>query len=93
MPFFERRQGDRRSGGAAPGQERRGKDRRQWAFGVLYRTAFPLSRVEEWLELNAKGRWAVALEDIGEGFTSKTVKVSFELEDDKNAFVAQFGRQ
>jgi hypothetical protein len=93
MPIFERRQGDRRRGSEAPNQERRGKDRRQWTFGVLYRTVFPLSRVEDWLELNTKGRWAVALEDIGEGFTSKTVKVSFELESDKNAFVAQFGRQ
>jgi len=93
MPLFERRKGDRRSSGAAPDSERRQKDRRQWPPGVLYRTAFPVSRIEDWLEEHVGGHWTIAQESEGEGFTSKILKISFELEADREAFVAHFGHQ
>ncbi|MCD6073937.1 MAG: hypothetical protein K0Q70_820 [Rhodospirillales bacterium] len=97
--FWDRRKKDRREKKAkeTPDRDRRVKsektERRQWACGILYKTSIPVTELEAWLDANADGRWAVALEGIGEELSSKVLKIMFEDHDDKNAFVEAFSRR
>jgi len=96
--FWDRRKKDRREAKeAAPDPDRRdgsGKsDRRQWTCGILYKTSIPVTQIEAWLEANAGGRWAVGLDSIDEQLSSKVLKIMFETQDDKQAFVEAFSRR
>jgi len=97
--FWDRRKKDRREKKATdtPNGERRDKaeksERRHWACGILYKTSLPVTDLEAWLDANAEGRWAVALEGIGEELSSKVLKIMFEEQGDKEAFVEAFSRR
>jgi len=92
--FWDRRKKDRREKkGKETPEERRGKaeksERRRWTCGILYKTSIPVGELETWLEANAHGQWAVGLDSIDEGLI-KVLKIMFEDQDDKEAFVAAF---
>ncbi len=95
--FWDRRKVDRRAGDTYPDAERRvgggENNRRQWTCGILYKTSLPMRHIEQWLSENVEGRWAVALEGIDEGLSSKVLKIMFEDQDDKAAFIAAFSRR
>ena len=95
--FWDRRKSDRRASEAKPDTERRvdggEKNRRQWTCGILYKTSMPVRDIERWLSENIDGRWAVGLEGIDEGLSSKVLKIMFEDQDDKAAFIAAFSRR
>ena len=93
--FWDRRKADRRGGDKKPHTERRAgdgdeKNRRRWTCGILYKTSLPVRDIEQWLTDNAEGRWAVGLEGIDDGLSSKVLKIMFETQDDKVAFIAAF---
>ena len=96
--FWDRRKGDRRAAKdklakTAPEPDRRGEgdsERRHWTCGILYKTSIPVRNIETWLESNAEGGWAVALDSIDEGLSSKVIKIMFEVQDDKLAFIEAF---
>lgn len=94
--FWDRRKSDRRAGDAKPDTERRmdggEQNRRRWTCGILYKTSLPVRDIERWLSDNIDGRWAVELEGIDEGLSSKVLKIMFEDQDDKAAFIAAFSR-
>lgn len=93
--FWDRRKKDRRDrkGKETPDEERRGttekSERRRWTCGILYKTSIPVTEIEAWLEANANGRWAVGLDSIDEGLI-KVLKIMFEDQADKEAFIAAF---
>jgi hypothetical protein len=97
--FWDRRKKDRRDakGNDAPEQERRDQsersERRRWTCGILYKTSIPVGEIESWLEANAEDRWAVGLDSIDEGLSSKVLKIMFEYQDDKEAFIQAFSRR
>lgn len=95
--FWDRRKSDRRASDAKPDTERRvdggQKNRRQWTCGILYKTSLPVRDIERWLGDNVEGRWAVGLEGIDEGLSSKVLKIMFEDQDDKAAFIEAFLRR
>lgn len=97
--FWDRRKGDRRADKDKPGKtahepDRRGDEgtaeRRRWTCGILYKTSIPIRDIETWLEGNAEGEWAVRLDSIDEGLSSKVIKIMFEIQDDKLAFIEAF---
>lgn len=93
--FWDRRKKDRREkkGEESPDGERRGttekSERRRWTCGILYKTSIPVTEIESWLEGNADGHWAVGLDSIDEGLI-KVLKIMFENQNDKQAFIAAF---
>ena len=93
--FWDRRKKDRREkkGKDTPDGERRGNadktERRRWTCGILYKTSIPVTELEAWLEANAEGQWAVGLDSIDEGLI-KVLKIMFEDQGDKEAFVQAF---
>ena len=93
--FWDRRKKDRREkkGKETPDEERRGKEekseRRRWTCGILYKTSIPVTEIETWLEANADGQWAVGLDSFEDGLI-KVLKIMFEDQDDKEAFIAAF---
>jgi hypothetical protein len=93
--FWDRRKADRRAGGKKHDTERRAgdgdeKNRRRWTCGILYKTSVPVQDIEQWLTDNTKGRWAVGQEGNDEGLSSKVLKIMFETQEDKAAFIAVF---
>jgi hypothetical protein len=89
--FFDRRKKQRRATEDRRQQpERRVGERRQWRFGVLFRTRLPMTAIEDWLDETAEGRWSVTLEDMDPKRKQKTLKLSFELEADKLMLISNF---
>lgn len=96
----ERRSGsDRRAGGkpgatgAPPGGERRQTDRRVLVYGILLSTARSVASIEAWLEPNCEGDWTIVLDEIDDGdLGRKHLRIMFELESDKQKFIAGFRR-
>jgi hypothetical protein len=96
--FWDRRKKDRHDADkAASDPDRRTgsgtSDRRQWTCGILYKTSIPVTEIETWLEANAQGRWSVGLDSIDDKLSSKVLKIMFETQDDKHAFVEAFSRR
>lgn len=97
--FWDRRKKDRREEKSkeTSDQDRRGQpeksERRRWTCGILYKTSIPVTELEAWLDANAEGRWAVGLEGMGEELSSKVLKIMFEDQSDKNAFIEAFSRR
>ena len=102
--FRDRRKAERRSGKElrqktipVDGQEqrvakRRARKRRTWPFGVLYKTTAPADKVNDWLETNCKGNWAMTLDDLDDLLVEKSFKVMFEFESDKAEFIKHFSK-
>jgi hypothetical protein len=103
---LKRQAGDRRSAverrhSIAPwgGGERRranrrnASDRRGLPFGVFYKTAEPLAVLYDWLRDQCAGKWSVGIEPAGDDPFKKSVKVLFELEADKDSFMANVVRR
>ena len=97
--FWDRRKDDRHTdkdkSGKSPRETGRRADsnlpeRRRWTCGILYKTSIPVTEIEAWLDANAEARWAVGLDGIDEGLSSKVLKIMFESQDDKVAFIAAF---
>ncbi len=102
--FWDRRKDERRSGkdrrdkpsrGEQPERrlaERRVGKRRIWPYGVLYKTTESAAGIEEWLEKNRRGKWAMRLADLDDMLVEKSFKVMFEFETDKSNFIKYFSR-
>ena len=95
--FWDRRKNERREAEKTPKAERRGEgdgeERRKWTCGILYKTSLPVAKIEEWLTDNAGEKWEVGLESIDESLESKILKIMFENQTDKAAFIAAFSRR
>lgn len=63
-------------------------DRRGLPFGVFYKSSDPLAVLYDWLRDHCSGKWSVGIEAAGEDPFKKSVKVLFELESDKDTFMA-----
>lgn len=58
--------------------------------GLKFKTATPLSSIEDWLDKNCKGEWEVEIEAISTSLGQKSIAVYFETEEDKEAFKAVY---
>lgn len=61
-------------------------------YGVLLSTARPVTAIEDWLEPNCEGDWAIVLDEIADDFGKKRLRIMFELEADKQKFIEGFRR-
>jgi len=100
--FIDRRLGDRRLGGIAstgtatsngPVRQTLGeagkRDRRQWNYSVICKTAMPANTLRAWREVNAHGKWDGRAGGGGGSITS-ALNVMFEQESDIVSFVSEF---
>jgi hypothetical protein len=83
--------------GRGVGQDRRQADglpgRREMRYGVLLSTARTVASIEAWLEPKCQGDWTIILDEIDEdNLLKKRLRILFELESDKLAFIAGFRR-
>ncbi|MBE0532405.1 MAG: hypothetical protein IH626_16380 [Rhodospirillales bacterium] len=79
------------------GQDSRQADgfprRREMRYGVLLSTARTVASIEAWLEPKCQGDWTIILDEIDEdNLLKKRLRILFELESDKLAFIAGFRR-
>lgn len=79
------------------GSDRQQPDRppqsRKMHYGVLLSTARTVVSIEAWLEPRCEGDWTIILDGIDEdNFLKKRLRILFELESDKQAFIADFRR-
>lgn len=62
-------------------------------YGLLLSTARTVASIEEWLEPNCEGDWNIVLDGIDEDVLGKKrLRIMFELEADKQKFIAEFRR-
>jgi len=62
-------------------------------YGVLLSTARTVASIEAWLESRCEGEWTIILDELDEdNFMKKRLRILFELESDKRAFIAGFRR-
>jgi hypothetical protein len=100
--FVDRRLGDRRLGGIAstgtamsngPVRQTLGeagkRDRRQWNYSVICKTAMPAKTLRLWLENNAHGKWDLRAGGDDEPALS-ALNIMFEQEIDIVSFVSEF---
>lgn len=64
-------------------KERRGGDRRAMRYSFVYKTSRSLEALTEWLEENTTGDWTMVLCGIDGSLKKKSVKIMFELEEDR----------
>ena len=84
---------DRRSGSGGDLEiERRSAERRVLRYAVLFKTGIPYSDLETWLGANCQGEWELVLEDVDGGLKSKTLRIIFETEEDRDRFKASADR-
>jgi len=62
-------------------------DRRGLPFGIFYKTEEPLAVLYAWLRDHCYGKWSVGIDQGEEEPIKKSVKVLFELENDKDQFM------
>ncbi|MDX9862249.1 MAG: hypothetical protein RBS99_15175 [Rhodospirillales bacterium] len=75
------------------GQERRLSQRREMRYGVLLSTVRTVASIEEWLEPRCQGDWTIILDEIDkDNLLKKRLRILFELESDKQAFIVGFRR-
>ena len=85
--------GERRKGsGDDLDTERRSGERRVLRYAVLFKTGIPFDELESWLAANCHDKWDMALEDMDGDLTSKTLKILFETEADRERFKASAER-
>lgn len=87
----------RSDGGHGAGSDRRQSDerprRREMRYGVLLSTVRTVASIEAWLEPRCQGDWTIILDEIDEDdLLKKRLRILFELESDKQAFIAGFRR-
>lgn len=86
-------EGRQAPGGGYPGADRREADRRVMVHGLLLSTARTVASIEEWLEPNCEGDWTIVLDGLDEEVLGKKrLRIMFELETDKQKFIAEFTR-
>ena len=61
-------------------------------FGVLFKTEGAVSEVEKWLENYCDGQWNLIVEEMDDDLIKKSLKITFELEDDKRLFINEYAR-
>jgi len=71
---------------------RSGDDRRRLQYGVLYKTGDSLLTLEDWLDSHCRGNWAIAITEISEDLSFKTIQIMFEQAEDKELFKKNAGR-
>jgi hypothetical protein len=59
---------------------------------VILKTATAVSAIEDWLDDNCSGEWAVRMEGITEDLSVKTLRILFERPEDKERFKEAFSR-
>ena len=69
-------------------EPRRTTERRVLRYAVLFTTGVPVSDLEAWLTDNFKGNFSLVLEDMDSDLTSKTLRIMFETEEDRERFKA-----
>lgn len=95
----ERRQEDKPGNKPFEGVDRRqtidrrdSPDRRGMRFGVIYKTVGSMTEIEDWLDDTCDGEWNLILQDMDDQLVQKTLRVMFELEEDKKKFVELYAR-
>tara|TARA_B100000315_G_C14587549_1_gene593902 strand:+ start:1653 stop:1976 length:324 start_codon:yes stop_codon:yes gene_type:complete len=73
-----------------PPQNKGAKTAEGQLTGIEYRTTGSATEIEEWLEANAKGKCIVGIEEMDDQHHVKTLKILFELEEDKAIFLAEY---
>jgi len=63
-------------------------ERRVRRYAVLFKTGIPYADLEAWLGANFQDNWELVLEDMEGGLTSKTLRIMFETEEDRERFKA-----
>ena len=62
-------------------------------YGVFLSTARTVASLEAWLESRCQGDWTIILDEIDpENLLKKRLRILFELDTDKQAFIAGFRR-
>ena len=97
--FLGLRRDDRRAEAAPPtadDERRSGEDRRYGRgpgkpHGVLFSTASSIEPVQAWLEESCQEAWSLRLEDLNTTTGTKKLRLLFESQRDKTAFIARFG--
>jgi hypothetical protein len=67
---------------------RRTTERRVLRYAVLFKTGVPIPDLEAWLNANCEGDCSMVLEDMDTDLTSKTLRIMFETEEDRERFKA-----
>lgn len=89
----ELRSGDDRGVGKDRRQTEELPQRHEMRYGVLLSTARTVASIEAWLEPRCQGDWTIILDEIDEdNLLKKRLRILFELESDKQAFIAGFRR-
>jgi len=73
-------------------ERRRSIERRGLPFGIFYKTDESLNVIYDWLHGNCRGKWGIGIEPLAGDATGKAVKVLFEIEAEKTAFMEQVVR-
>lgn len=84
---------DRRQGQQTyDGNERRQRgDRHGMPFGLKFTTTRGLTEIEDWLDENCRSGYHLAIEDMSEALDSKTVRIMFSSDEERQDFRRQFG--
>ncbi len=83
---------DRRHDFSGISQDRRtGDERRKLKYGIQFTTDGAINSVEEWLKEHCHGEWNIVLCDMDDDLVKKTIRIMFELSDDKELFKTSVG--
>lgn len=74
------------------GDDRRhGGDRRGMRFGLRFTTTRRLTELEDWLDINCRAGYHLAIEDMSETLDRKTVRIMFGSDEERQDFRQTFG--
>ena len=73
-------------------EPRRSVERRVLRYAVLFKTGIPYADLEAWLGAVVQDKWDLVLEDMDGGLTSKTLRIMFETEENRERFKASADR-
>ncbi len=67
-------------------------DRRGMTFDVNCKTSGSISTIEDWLDQHCKGEWNLILAARTGDLTQKSIRIMFELSEDKEQFINLYGK-
>jgi len=75
--------------GATP-ERRVTPDRRKTIYCITCKTCGPITKIEDWLDLNCESEWSVVLQDIAEDLMEKKLRIMFESLSDREQFLERY---
>ncbi len=67
-------------------------DRRGMTFDINCKTSGSLSTIEDWLDQHCNGEWNLVLAARTGDLAQKSIKIMFELSEDKEQFINLYGK-